>query len=102
EPGLMNPDQFAFQGARAYGGIRAGGLQSRKQFVYLFDRGGKVGVGKKYELAPRLQNSVPDREAFAMVAVVSNQADAGKLRDYLDRRVGRAVIYDYQFHRVRL
>src|SRR5208337_965831 len=102
EPGLMNSDEFALEGARTHGGIGAGGLQSRKQLIHLFDGSGKVGVCEKYELAPRFQNSVANREAFAMISVVPNQTDGGKLADYLDGLVRGAVLHYDQLNRVRL
>jgi hypothetical protein len=77
-------------------------LQSRNQLVHLFNGSGKVSVCEEYELAPRFQNSVANREALAMVSVVPNQTDGGKLRDCLDSLIRGAIIHYDQLNRVRL
>jgi len=98
----MDADEFALQGPRTDGDIRAVALKNREQFIRFLDRGGKVGVGEKHVLARRFQHSMADCEPFAMVAVVPNQPNARKLLDGLDRLVRRTVVHHDQLHGVRL
>lgn len=101
EGGLADADEGAVEGAGADGAIGFPGLDGGPEFVEFVDGGGEVGVGEEDPVTLGFLHAVAHGIAFAAVAGVFEEADAGiaggEIADDLGGLVAGAVVDDEDF-----
>src|SRR2546427_7619693 len=96
---LVNFDQAGIHAARADSDLVA--TQRGEQLIGLLDRRGQVSIGEQHDPPAGLEHAVAHAVAFAAVAAVREQPQAGEFRAPLfhDSRtaVARAIVHDDHF-----
>src|SRR3989442_1352632 len=96
---LVNFDQAGIPAARADGDLVA--TQRGEQLIGLLDRRGQVSIGEQHDPPAGLEHAVAHPVAFAAVAAVREQPQAGEFRAPLFHNsrtaVARAIVHDDHF-----